>query len=133
MQRRNRNSSGKRGGIPTTTGVLRKPDPEGSGAHVPENQKDGVSINKNGREVVTLFSGTSDSATNNVLEYEALIAGLALAVEVRTENLKIHCDSQLVVGQVDGTFAMKEENLLKYKKRAKELLQEIEKRGGQCR
>ena len=35
--------------------------------------------------------------TNNVAEYEALIAGLALAVEVKAEDLKIFSDSQLVV------------------------------------
>ena len=37
------------------------------------------------------------NATNNAVEYEALVTGLKLAIEVRTENLKIYSDSQLVV------------------------------------
>ena len=37
------------------------------------------------------------NATNNVAEYAALITGLKLAIEVRTENLKVYSDSQLVV------------------------------------
>ncbi|XP_050207293.1 uncharacterized protein LOC126656732 [Mercurialis annua] len=36
------------------------------------------------------------TASNNVTEYEALIAGLGLALEIRTEILKIYSDSQLV-------------------------------------
>ena len=30
------------------------------------------------------------NATNNAAEYEALITGLKLAIEVRTENLKVY-------------------------------------------
>ena len=37
------------------------------------------------------------NATNNAAEYEALITRLKLANEVRTENLKVYSDSQLVV------------------------------------
>ena len=37
------------------------------------------------------------AATNNVVEYEALVTGLKLANEVRVESLQILCDSQLVV------------------------------------
>ena len=33
------------------------------------------------------------NATNNAAEYEALITGLKLAIEVRTENLKVYSNS----------------------------------------
>ena len=36
-------------------------------------------------------------ASNNEAEYEALIAGLKLAREMKVESLKIYNDSQLVV------------------------------------
>ena len=37
------------------------------------------------------------NTTNNTVEYEALVIGLRLANEVKAENLRILCDSQLVV------------------------------------
>ena len=68
--------------------------------------------------------------TNNAAEYEALIAGLALAVEVKAEDLKIFSDSQLVVNQVTGEFQVKDELLRKYLARVRELLTAIEREGG---
>ncbi|XP_074351547.1 uncharacterized protein LOC141690667 [Apium graveolens] len=43
-------------------------------------------------------------ATNNDVEYEALINGLKLALEVRAVNLIVQSDSELVVNQVNGGF-----------------------------
>ena len=43
-------------------------------------------------------------ASNNVAEYEALIAGLRLAKELRVRNLKVYSDSQLVVNQVNDAY-----------------------------
>jgi ribonuclease HI len=39
-------------------------------------------------------------ASNNVVEYEALINGLRIAVELGIKSLEIRGDSKLVVGQV---------------------------------
>ena len=47
------------------------------------------------------------SATNNTIEYEALLTGIKLAIEVRAEHLKVYSDSQLVVNQVKGTYQVK--------------------------
>ena len=43
-------------------------------------------------------------ATNNDAEYEALINGLQLALEMKVENLNVFSDSSLVVLQVNGGF-----------------------------
>ena len=42
------------------------------------------------------------SATNNESEYEAMIAGLELALAMGADNHSVHSDSQLVVGQVNA-------------------------------
>ncbi|XP_070028838.1 uncharacterized protein LOC142170423 [Nicotiana tabacum] len=47
-------------------------------------------------------------------EYEAVIAGLRLALKYGLKQLKLHCDSQLVVNQVTRTFRIKEKRLQKY-------------------
>ena len=59
------------------------------------------------------------NATNNAAEYEALITGLKLAIEVRTENLKVYSDSQLVVNQVKDVYQVKEPSIVKYVQKAK--------------
>ena len=38
------------------------------------------------------------SASNNEVEYEALIIGLKIAKELESQELKVFSDSQLVVG-----------------------------------
>ena len=48
------------------------------------------------------------SASNNESEYEAMIAGLELALAVGANSLSIRSNSQLVVGQVNAEFESKE-------------------------
>ena len=45
--------------------------------------------------------------TNNEVEYEALLKGLELAKFVEAESILILRDSQLVIGQVNGTCEAK--------------------------
>ena len=71
------------------------------------------------------------NATNNAAEYEALITGLMLAIEVRTEHLKIYSNSQLVVNQVKDAYQVKEPSIVKYVQKAKQLLKKQEQEGGQ--
>ena len=52
--------------------------------------------------------------TNNEAEYEALIKGLELAKSVEAESILVLGDSQLVIGQVNGTCEAKEERMKKY-------------------
>ncbi|XP_050207912.1 uncharacterized protein LOC126657290 [Mercurialis annua] len=70
-------------------------------------------------------------ATNNVAEYEAFLTGLTLAKEVKAEKLRIHSDSQLVTSQILGQFQTKDANMAKYMEKAKGMLKEIERHGGQ--
>ena len=43
-------------------------------------------------------------ASNNEIEYEAILAGIDLAKSVSSEKLIIRSDSQLVVRQVNGEY-----------------------------
>ncbi|MCI78488.1 gag-pol polyprotein, partial [Trifolium medium] len=43
-------------------------------------------------------------ASNNQAEYEALIAGIRLAIEMGLKELRAKSDSQLVTSQVAGEF-----------------------------
>lgn len=54
----------------------------------------------------------------NVAEYEAFLAGLDLAKELKIQNLIVSADSQLVANQVQGLYDVKEQNLKDYKEAA---------------
>ncbi|XP_050207633.1 uncharacterized protein LOC126657052 [Mercurialis annua] len=69
-------------------------------------------------------------ATNNMAEYEALITGLSIAKAMKTEVLRVHSDSQFT-GQIGGQFQAKEAKMAKYMEKAKELLNDIERFGGE--
>ncbi|KAI0520318.1 hypothetical protein KFK09_007790 [Dendrobium nobile] len=66
-------------------------------------------------------------ATNNVAEYEALIAGIRLAIDYEVQNLMIHTDSQLVASQVEGEFDTHNSSLAQYCGIVKSLLTHIKK------
>jgi len=63
-------------------------------------------------------------ATNNEVEYEALLKGLELAKSIDAESVLILGDSQLVMGQVNGTCEAKEERMKKY---LEKVLQSVKK------
>ena len=52
--------------------------------------------------------------TNNEVEYETLLKGLELAKSVEARSILILGDSQLVMGQVNGTYEAKEGRMKKY-------------------
>nr|GEY85090.1 reverse transcriptase domain-containing protein [Tanacetum cinerariifolium] len=54
------------------------------------------------------------AASNNKAEYEALIAGLRIATQMRVKNIQANVDSKLVANQVLGTYVAKEDNMIKY-------------------
>ena len=62
----------------------------------------------------TLVDELSDvigDATNNVAEYEALLAGLELALDRGVQRLTVFMDSELVVRQVNGQYKVKNADL----------------------
>ena len=61
-------------------------------------------------------------AANNKVEYEALIAGLKLAKEMKVESLEIFSDFQLGVCQITDEYQAGEEKMAGYLQKAKELL-----------
>jgi len=91
---------------------------KGSGAGVALEGPDGVLIEQSLRFVF--------KASNNQAEYEALLAGMCLAIEVGVKDLEAKSDSQMVFGQVTGSFQTKDPQLLMYLERVRHLTQKFE-------
>ena len=62
------------------------------------------------------------NASNNEAEYEALLAGLRIARELKVEHLGIVSDSQLVVNQILGEYQARGLRMEAYLAKAQELL-----------
>jgi ribonuclease HI len=85
----------------TDGGARGNPGPAGIGARLLTASGDVV-------EELADFIGT---ATNNVAEYQALLAGLELALDRGVERLDVFLDSELVVRQVNGRYKVKDAGL----------------------
>ena len=66
-------------------------------------------------------------ASNNQAEYEALIAGLNLALEMGVKNLTVKTDSQLVSSQILGDYQARDGCLSKYLVKTKTLIESLDK------
>ena len=63
--------------------------------------------------------------TNNEVEYEAFLKGLELAKSIEAKSILILGDSQLVMGQVNGTCEAKEEQMKKYLEKVLQLVKKF--------
>lgn len=77
------------------------------------------------REVIAERAATIGEATNNVAEYHGLIAGLELYHDhAPGAALEVRMDSQLVVNQMSGAWAVKHPDMRALAARARDLLPE---------
>ncbi|RRC79860.1 reverse transcriptase-like protein, partial [Escherichia coli] len=65
-------------------------------------------------------------ATNNEAEYEALIAGLDIALRLGAKQLNVRSDSLLVVNQINGDFQAKDSRMTSYLKAVKDRIARFE-------
>jgi dinuclear metal center YbgI/SA1388 family protein len=98
---RSANRDDERYHLYTDGGARGNPGPAGIGARL--MTADGVVV-----EDVSDYIG---KATNNVAEYQALIAGLEVALDRGIERLDVFLDSELVVRQVNGQYKVKDAGL----------------------
>ncbi|XP_021617952.1 uncharacterized protein LOC110618996 [Manihot esculenta] len=68
-------------------------------------------------------------ASNNVAEYEALINGMLVAIEVGATDLEVNSDSQLVINQVTGAYQARDPTMQNYLAKVKAIEAELTDRG----
>ena len=64
--------------------------------------------------IVEKFLRLDFLATNNEVEYEALLMGIAMVQRMGGKSVKVFLNSRLVVGQVKGEFEAKDERMQGY-------------------
>ncbi|XP_025692740.1 uncharacterized protein [Arachis hypogaea] len=97
---------------------------------------DGASNNEgSGARIILEYEDTiieqsvrfSFEANNNQAEYEALLAGLNLAIKLQIPRIVVHCDSLLIVQQVNGSFQVKDPLLERYWNMVRKLILTFDK------
>ena len=73
----------------------------------------GVVIKDRADNVIREMHRRIGIATNNVAEYQALLAALDLALELKGRALHIRTDSELMARQINGQYRVKNTQLLK--------------------
>ncbi|GJY88059.1 reverse transcriptase domain-containing protein [Tanacetum coccineum] len=75
----------------------------------------------------TLFTNRFQfDASNNKVEYEALMAGLRIEKQMGLKNLAAKVDSHLVVNQINGLYKAKEQSMTQYLEKTKTLINSFE-------
>lgn len=85
----------------------------------------GVRLESLDGEVVEELADAIGTATSNQAEYEALIAGLELALDRGANELLVFADSELIVRQVNGEYRVKDAKLKVLHERALHLMREL--------
>ena len=70
---------------------------------------------------------TLGETTNNVAEYTALVRALERCEQLQLKNLLIHCDSELIVKQMNGQYQVKNADLKALYDDAQVLLKHFDK------
>lgn len=96
-------------------GARGNPGPAGYGVHV---------IDENGVILAELYQGIGNS-TNNIAEYRGLLAALEWALAHHHTRVHIKSDSQLLVRQMNGEYAVKNAGLLPLYRQARHLMAKI--------
>lgn len=82
-------------------------------------------LGPSGPEKVGEVSEAIGSTTNNVAEYEAVSAGLELAVSLEPDSLVLRADSQLLIRQLEGVYKVKAPHLQPIHRRVRDALKRI--------
>ena len=64
--------------------------------------------------------------TNNEAEYEALVVGLDLVKATGAKNLIVHCNSQVIMSQINGDYKCRNERMQKYLEEVKNRISSLE-------
>ncbi|XP_057770207.1 uncharacterized protein LOC130990022 [Salvia miltiorrhiza] len=75
------------------------------------------------RQVLPFSFTLTENCSNNVAEYQALILGLEMALNMQQSHLKVYGDSKLVVNQILGLYEVKKPELLPYVKYARKIIE----------
>jgi ribonuclease HI len=98
-------------------GARGNPGPAGYGVRIEDEQG----------QLVNEFHGYLGSSTNNVAEYNALVAALRYAQENGFREMRVKSDSELLVKQMNGEYRVKHPGLQPLHQQARALAAKLDR------
>ena len=86
----------------------------------------GIVLSYENGDTIPLSFKLGFSCSNNAAEYEAYLTGLTIALSIGVKHMRVLRDSNLVVSQVKGDFALREQSLAAYRTWAQRLKLEFQ-------
>ncbi|XP_022869271.1 uncharacterized protein LOC111388718 [Olea europaea var. sylvestris] len=108
------------------TYLLSKPQPE-DGSSGEAGSRAGIVLESPEGHKLNCAVRFGFKASNNAVEYEALLAGFRLAREMQVRRLVASSDSQLIMNQVSGSVAAKDSSMVVYLKLVLDLIPQFER------
>ena len=65
------------------------------------------------------------SASNNEVEYEALLAGLRAVMDLGAREVEVYSDSRLVVNQVQDSFEARDPQMMEYLRLVRQVMNQF--------
>ena len=96
------------------------------GSSVQKRGEVGVVINTSEGEILKYEVQLQFPATNNEVEYEAVLTRLRIGKALGAKNILFKSDSKLVIGQIRGEYEVKEGRMQKNLKLTNQLIQEFD-------
>ena len=84
------------------------------GATWQEESSAGVVFMSPHKQVLSFAFVLSEPCSNNIAEYQAFIAGLQMALDMKISHLEVYGDSKLVINQLLTHYEVKHEGLIPY-------------------
>jgi len=78
------------------------------------------------REVLLFAFSLTKCCSNNMVEYQALILGLEMVMNIKMSHLKVFRDSQLVIKQLLSLYEVKKPEFISYHKYALKLMTSLD-------
>ena len=81
----------------------------------------GIVLSHEDGDTIPLSFKLRFSCSNNAAEYEAYLTGLTIALNIGVKHARVLGDFNLLVSQVKGDFALREQSLVAYRTWAQRL------------
>ena len=85
------------------------------GSTIIASNRVGIILSCEDGDTIPLSFKLGFSCSNNATEYEAYLTGLTVALSIGVKHIRVLGDSNLVVSQVKGDFALREQSLAAYR------------------
>jgi len=78
------------------------------------------------KHILSYLSALTQLCSNDMAEYQALILGLQMAVEISIKDLDVYGDSQLATNQLLEEYKIKKKDLIPYHTQALQILDKLD-------